>query len=101
MIKKLISKERHSLTEDDFVEIARLCDGYSGADIRNLCSEASLGPLRSIDSKLIEKIQASEVRSLLMEDFENAFKTVRSSVSPKDLDQYVAWDQTYGSGSGF
>jgi SpoVK/Ycf46/Vps4 family AAA+-type ATPase len=86
------------LSGENFAEIAQLSDGYSGADIRNLCSEASLGPIRSIDMSMIEKIQADEVRPLVMDDFRKAFTRVRSSVSPKDLEQYTVWDKTYGSG---
>ncbi|XP_023013343.2 fidgetin-like protein 1 [Leptinotarsa decemlineata] len=98
LVKKLISNENHRLLEEDFQTIATLSEGYSGADIRNLCSEASLGPIRSIDMKLIEEIQAAEVRPLLKEDFDKALMRVKSSVSPKDLEQYTTWDKTYGSG---
>ncbi|RZC36800.1 fidgetin-like protein 1 [Asbolus verrucosus] len=98
LVSRLISREKHSLNRDHFIEIAKLSDGYSGADIRNLCSEASLGPIRSIDMSMIEKIQADEVRSLMMEDFHKAFTRIKSSVSQKDLEQYVIWDKTYGSG---
>lgn len=61
-MNKLISNERHCLTEEHFKEVSHLSEGYSGADIKNLCSEASLGPIRSIDMSLIEKIQATEVK---------------------------------------
>ncbi|KAJ8962146.1 hypothetical protein NQ318_018103 [Aromia moschata] len=101
LVVKLISNEKHELTENNFREIATLSKGYSGADIRNLCSEASLGPIRSIDMSMIEQIQAAEVRALIMEDFVKAFNRVKSSVSPKDLEQYIAWDKTYGSSGGF
>lgn len=94
---RLIEKVRHELNTIDFKTIAEMSDGYSGSDIRNLCSEASLGPIRSLDMSLIEKIKASEVRPLIMEDFENAFSRVRSSVSPNDLEQYTIWDNKYGS----
>ncbi|XP_044262449.1 fidgetin-like protein 1 [Tribolium madens] len=98
LVTRLISKERHDLDRDDLARVAQLSEGYSGADIRNLCSEASLGPIRSIDMRMIEKIQADEVRPLTMDDFHKAFARVKSSVSPKDLEQYIIWDKTFGSG---
>ncbi|XP_066152524.1 fidgetin-like protein 1 isoform X2 [Euwallacea fornicatus] len=98
LLKKLISSEKHSLIEQQFNEIANLAEGYSGADIKNLCSEAALEPIRSIDFKNIENIQASEVRSLKMTDFKKALKRVRPSVAQSDLIQYLKWDETYGSG---
>nr|CAH7766823.1 unnamed protein product [Callosobruchus chinensis] len=61
LVKKLIANERNELNEGDFSKIAAMSDGYSGADIRTLCSEASLGPIRTIDMSRIEHIQATEV----------------------------------------
>ncbi|XP_028141955.1 fidgetin-like protein 1 [Diabrotica virgifera virgifera] len=98
LIQKLIKNENHQLTFENFEKVAKLSDGYSGADIKSLCSEASLGPIRSIDMSMIEHIQANEVRPLLMEDFEKSLNRVRSSVSPKDLEHYLIWNKTYGSG---
>lgn len=101
LVQNLISNERHELTQEDFLEIAKSSNGYSGADIRNLCSEASLGPIRSINMSLIEHISSDDVRSLQKVDFDNAFSRVRSSVSLKDLETLVTWDKTYGSGCTF
>ncbi|XP_072379253.1 fidgetin-like protein 1 isoform X1 [Diabrotica undecimpunctata] len=98
LVQQLIMNENHQLTFENFEKIAALSDGYSGADIKTLCSEASLGPIRSIDMTMIEHIQANEVRSLLMEDFEKSLNRVKSSVSPDDLEQYITWNKTYGSG---
>lgn len=98
LFRKLIAGENHRLSESEFEEVAKLSDGYSGADIRSLCSEASLGPIRSINVHLIEKIQAKDVRPLVMEDFQKAFLRVKSSVSTKDLDQLVEWNNIFGSG---
>lgn len=35
--------------------------GYSGADMKNLCSEAALGPIRSLPFQEIENISEDEV----------------------------------------
>ncbi|XP_022921172.2 fidgetin-like protein 1 isoform X1 [Onthophagus taurus] len=99
LVKKLMSNERHKLSEENFEEISRLSDGYSGADMRNLCADASMGPIRSIDVHLIQSIQSTEVRAINIDDFRKALTRVKSSVSPNDLNQYVIWDNTYGSGN--
>ncbi|XP_060525430.1 fidgetin-like protein 1 [Cylas formicarius] len=99
LVRKLIGDERHCLTDDDFERIAHQSDGFSGADIKNLCSEASLGPIRSIEFGMLEKITPSEVRPVTMGDFEESFKRVRPSVSSQDLTHYEAWDRAFGSGN--
>lgn len=62
LISHLLSKSSHSLTEEQINKVAKLCDGYSGADIKALVSEAALGPVRSVVD--IEKIDSSEVRPI-------------------------------------
>ncbi|KAK5650927.1 hypothetical protein RI129_001956 [Pyrocoelia pectoralis] len=98
IVTNLMSKECHNLTVNDMAKIAELADGYSGADMINLCSEASLGPIRSIDIRQMETIEANQVRPVDMGDFSKALSTVRSSVSQNDLTQYVEWNKVYGSG---
>lgn len=56
-----MGNERNNLSEQEIIEIADLSHGYSGADMKTLCSEASLGPIRSIDFNMIQNIQADEV----------------------------------------
>lgn len=53
--------EKSDLTRENIDEIAKLTEGYSGADVKNLCQEASLGPIRSIDFRLIGSIESQEV----------------------------------------
>lgn len=97
----MIKNEKHSLDDEEISHIAELSDGYSGADLKCLCSEAALGPIRCIDFNLIETISAADVRPICMKDFEMAFQRVKSSVAEKDLDQLILWNQTYGSHNSF
>ena len=78
--------------------MASLTDGYSGADMANLCRDAAMGPIRSIDYSLIDKISTGEVRPIEKSDFDDALRQVKASVSDKDLDLYRDWDAKYGSG---
>lgn len=97
IVERLMSTEKNDLTPDNVEEIAKLTDGYSGADMNNLCKEASLGPIRSIDFRMISSIDSQAVRPVTLADFHDALKVVRPSVSPSDLNQYLDWDKIYGS----
>lgn len=99
IVENLLAAEEHELTDHDIDNIAHLSEHYSGADMTNLCKEASMGPIRSIPVDLLENIRKEDVRRVTAEDFSQALSYVRPSVSQADLGLYVNWDRTYGSGT--
>ncbi|XP_025206779.1 fidgetin-like protein 1 isoform X2 [Melanaphis sacchari] len=96
MIKKLVDSENHVLSDDDLEKIASLSNGYSGADMKSLCQEASLGPIRSMTFDMINKIEADQVRPINLQDFLSALNIVMPSVSSEDLSHYVTWNEKFG-----
>lgn len=92
----------HRLSEQDFSAIVARAEGYSGSDMAALATEASMGPIRSMSLAMnseddISDIQAECVRPIEMEDFDAAFKSIRPSVNQKDLNQYLLWNNQFGS----
>lgn len=85
----------HCLSEADFETIVNRAAGYSGSDMAALCTESSMGPIRSLSSVMdtddISKMDSANVRPIAMQDFDVAFKSIRPSVNQKDLAQYVAF----------
>lgn len=57
--------ENNILSDDDLEKIASLSNGYSGADMKSLCQEASIGPIRSMSFEMINNIQADQVNCLI------------------------------------
>ncbi|NXD13358.1 FIGL1 protein, partial [Nothocercus nigrocapillus] len=98
MVTRLMSREHCCLSEGEIELIVKKSHGFSGADVTQLCREASLGPIRSLQSLDITTVVAEQVRPIAFPDFESAFKTVRPSVSAKDLELYETWNQTFGCG---
>jgi len=84
----------HRLSDADYVTITERADGYSGSDMAALCTEASMGPIRSMSSTMdtddISRMEAANVRPIEVADFEAAFQSIRPSVNQKDLAQYIA-----------
>ncbi|XP_012530389.1 fidgetin-like protein 1 isoform X1 [Monomorium pharaonis] len=99
IINNLLKSVHHDLNEEDITKIAEKSAGYSGADMTNLCKEASMEPIRSIPFSQLEDIRMDEVRHITNRDFEQALINVRPSVSQSDLNIYIEWDRTYGSGT--
>ncbi|CAB4477246.1 unnamed protein product [Rhizophagus irregularis] len=95
IVKNLLSKQKHSLTDEQIHEICKKTEGYSGSDMDGLCREAALGPIRVIGD--IRTISADDVRSINYSDFLDALTQVRASVSDRDLELYNKWNLEYGS----
>ncbi|GAA6089555.1 katanin p60 ATPase-containing subunit A-like 1, partial [Tachysurus ichikawai] len=86
----------------DLPTIAEKTEDYSGADITNICRDASMMAMR----RRIQGLSPEEIRALskeelqmpvTMEDFEIALKKISKSVSAADLKKYEAWMNEFGS----
>lgn len=96
LVQRLLAKQAHSLSEQDFGAVVRFSKGYSGSDMYALCAEPALGPVRDLGEAL-ESIDASKVRPINLTDFHIGARLVRASVSGKDLDGYMKWNSSFGS----
>ncbi|CAG0914061.1 unnamed protein product [Notodromas monacha] len=95
LMESLMGKVSSALSDADLDFIAEKTEGFSGADMKNLCQEASLGPVRSISVENIETIGLDELAPVSKIDFLEALKTIRPSVAQADLHSLVEWDKTY------
>nr|XP_046257917.1 fidgetin-like protein 1 [Scatophagus argus] len=98
IVANLMAREKNQLREQELDSVITATEGFSGADMTQLCREAALGPIRSIQLSDIATITADQVRPILYNDFQEALKTVRPSVSSKDLELYEEWNKTFGCG---
>ncbi|XP_060681474.1 fidgetin-like protein 1 [Hemiscyllium ocellatum] len=98
IVMKLMSHENCSLNPEEMELIIEQSEGYSGADMTQLCREAALGPIRSIQIADISTITPDQVRPIAFIDFKDALVNVRPSVSLKDLELYEEWNKTFGCG---
>ncbi|XP_023970917.1 fidgetin-like protein 1 isoform X2 [Physeter macrocephalus] len=98
IVINLMSEEHCCLSEEEVDLVVRHSGGFSGADMTQLCREASLGPIRSLQAADIATVTPDQVRPIAYSDFEDAFRTVRPSVSPEDLELYENWNRTFGCG---
>jgi len=62
----------------DIDQLISLTDGYSGADIDELCDRVKEQPL-------IDSIKSDSIINITMNDFKYALKSVRSSVDKESL----------------
>jgi len=90
----------------DWDTLVKKSDGYSGADISNVCREAALMPMRKMLQEGGGFMKFKEIESLKnditdvpigMEHLVEALKNVSKSVSNNDLLVYTKWMAEFGS----
>ncbi|AJU53989.1 BMC_2a_G0015140.mRNA.1.CDS.1 [Saccharomyces cerevisiae] len=94
--KKLLSHQKHTLTESDFDELVKITEGYSGSDITSLAKDAAMGPLRDLGDKLLET-EREMIRPIGLVDFKNSLEYIKPSVSQDGLVKYEKWASQFGS----
>ena len=86
--------------------LAAATGGYSGADIKVICREAAMAPMRRLLSGCAgdpAEIQRMRAAGLLcapaaeVEDFRAALDRTRPSVGRADSERYLEWERAFGS----
>ncbi|XP_057315667.1 spastin-like isoform X1 [Hydractinia symbiolongicarpus] len=98
ILKKILSKHPNvSMSVNDLNTVSRKTEGYSGSDLAALSREAALVPIRKLTPDQIKSVPADKVRGMIAEDFIEAMKTIRPSVSGGYLKKFDEWNEKYGS----
>jgi spastin len=71
-------------------------DGYSGSDLTALAKDAAMGPVRELRVDQLKELSVSRIRPISRQDFVQALRKIRASVSPSTLEKYVQWNRSFG-----
>ncbi|GMT12360.1 hypothetical protein PFISCL1PPCAC_3657, partial [Pristionchus fissidentatus] len=96
IVKRSLEGVEHAMTLAEYDEVADMTEGYSGADMHQLCAEAAMGPVRDALTCDIESVDADSIRPIGISDLKDAARVVRATVVEKDLKAYAEWDKTFG-----
>jgi katanin p60 ATPase-containing subunit A1 len=87
----------------DVAQLARESQGYSGADIANVCRDASMTPMRNHIAKLtrdqIRQLDKDAIRNapICLADFRLALAKMQRSVGAGDVAKFQTWMKEFGS----
>jgi SpoVK/Ycf46/Vps4 family AAA+-type ATPase len=92
---KLYSSTLQVNGDVDLHELARLSEGFSGSDIRDVCQSAQLSLIGEFfeSGKAVDK--QAKPRALTMADFRQIFEERKPSVSLDMLSQYNRWFEAF------
>ncbi len=79
----------------DMAEIARMTDGYSGGDIRDLFQSTQLKVVRDFFQRGKAGDPSAVPEPITMEDFQVMLGMRRPSVSSTNLKRYFDWDESF------
>lgn len=107
ILRSQLSQFSSIFSNGEFLDSASsLVDGYSGSDLKILCKEVAMKPLRRIlnDTRVINGTLSHENISTLLEknpitkqDFYDAVATASHSTSAEMSDRYKKWMNEHGS----
>ncbi len=114
MLLKHLSQHQHKLSDEDLERCGDITEGYSGADMKLLCKEAAMAPVRRIiasrlpstkdcsrtnTSTSIPRVQKLlEKDPITLADLQSSLQVTKPSTSSKRSRQYMDWSRDYGSG---
>lgn len=98
ILRRSLAAEKNCLTDDEFKSIAQATVGFSGADMKSLIREAATEPVRNISLEDFKNVSLNSVRPINHSDFQAALERTKATVDQKELDAYVKWNETFGSG---
>ncbi|KAE8740797.1 hypothetical protein FOCC_FOCC013696 [Frankliniella occidentalis] len=94
-----LRNEKHDINEEQFQIMADMTEGYSGADISQVCRNAAMKPIRSLDLNglSIEFVEMEDVRPINLDDFLESINETSKSVSAEMIKQLETFNEKYGS----
>jgi len=96
LVRHLLSNNLNSVSEKEVEQVVMKTDGFSGADIKSLCQEASMGPIRDSVENL-SRINESELPPISFAHFSSALRHIRPSVAQEDLELFANWNSDFGT----
>ena len=93
-IKKVINRVETNLSDRDIKEVARMTNGYSNSDLKELCKEAAYQPVRELSMEQILRIP--KFRPLVKNDLVKSVKKIRGTLSSKVINELLEWNEQFG-----
>ena len=85
-----------TLADDVNLEaLARLSEGYSGSDIKDICQSAQLRVVRELFSSGKALDKETQPRPIALADFKEVMRSRRPSVSPEMRRAYTQWSDSF------
>eukprot|EP01083_Nonionella_stella_P023472 64946_1 len=79
----------------DIKEIVQSTHGYSASDIRNLVSDAAMGPVRELGMDILDK--NNNIPPVTVVHFRSALQNIKPSTTRQSHQQFLKWNMNFGT----
>ena len=93
MINNQLKTVKNSLSEAEIASIGKQTEGYSFADLRALCQEAAMEPIRMLGFSILVKMEKEQAPEVAAAHFDSAIIKVPKSVSYKSIQEFEQWNK--------
>jgi SpoVK/Ycf46/Vps4 family AAA+-type ATPase len=76
-------------------DLAKITDGYSGSDMRDICQAVQLRVVTELFEQNGEDNKEVQPRAINLEDFKEILRSRKPSVSQEMLKAYVSWSENF------
>jgi katanin p60 ATPase-containing subunit A1 len=115
MVRHHLPPGKRAVPDIDFGAVAESLEGYSGSDIKLVCKEAAMKPLRRIMKDLdvvsekedlskpsnwhrvADPAKTPQLGPVTKEDITEAIQTTKASAKVVNNEKYFKWMENYGS----
>lgn len=97
ILKNLLAKQPSRVSSHEINDIVHLTEGFSASDMKELCKEAAMWPLREMDPRALQNIGSKDIPAIQHSHLRKALNSVKPTVSPESLVAYKQWNDTYGT----
>jgi spastin len=93
MMRNLFAANLCNLSAHDYDQLAHATQGYSGSDIKTLCQEAALAPIRDVIQRgqTLLTVSETDLRPIVLQDVLASIQIIRPSCSGALLQQLEQW----------
>ncbi|CAB1116306.1 unnamed protein product [Ectocarpus sp. CCAP 1310/34] len=93
LISGLLGQQKGNIKGAALASLVDMTEGYSGSDLKQLCKEAAMQPIRDLGTR-VRTVAAKDVRGINLDDFRAALPKVLPSVSRKTVERYEEWNRS-------
>eukprot|EP01080_Neovahlkampfia_damariscottae_P000925 gene925-9834_t len=96
LISTLLKGQKIKISKKELHEIADLTENYSGSDLKSLCKETSMIPIRELGNQIMN-LTIDQIRPIDVNDFYKSIKSIKPNTTKESIKKLDKWNKEFGN----